>query len=363
LKILFLIDSLQCGGKERQFVELVCGLKNSGESGINHLAVITMAAASHFDGTLEAAGIRIIRGIRRYQFDPLILFKLRNIFKEFKPDIIHNFSLMTTIYTIFTPKPKKTNIVDGSIRNAFPTKGIKERIFRKISAHLSDLIIANSHAGLDAKHAPLKKSIVLYNGFDLKRIGNLRSAEEMREELGIGPGSIVGMVAGFSKKKDWDTFFKSAKLVRQKRPDVIFLAVGDGPTLQNYKNAFQRTPGIVFTGRRTDVENLIQLFDVGVLCSNREGIPNSVMEYMALGKPVVVTDGGGIRELIVDGQTGYIIPASDPNDLAVRILELLDAPKTALDMGMKGRMRITENFSMEKIIHDLFEIYSQIKVK
>lgn len=360
MRILFLIDGLQCGGKERQLVELACGLKRLGKVNADDLAVVTMVPAGHFDPVLEAAGITVLRVIRRYRFDPFILFRLKKIFSEFKPDIIHSFSLMTTLYSILTLKPKGTKIIDGSIRNAFPINGLKERIFRMISYLFSDMVMANSQAGLDAKRAPQKKWVVLQNGFDFKRIRNLRSKEDVKKDLGIVSGQVVGMVAGFSKNKDWDTFFEAAKIVIRHRSDVIFLAVGGGPTLVHYQNKYHQCPDIVFTGRLTDAENLIQLFDVGVLCSRIEGIPNSVMEYMALGKSVVVTDGGGICELVFDGQTGFVIPVSDPHSLSDRILELLDNPKIAIAMGMKGQTRIIEHFSIEKTIADACKIYSKI---
>ena len=253
MRILFLIDGLNCGGKERQLVELACGLKSLGKLRADDLVVVTMVPAGHFDAVLEEEGITVLRVIRRFQFDPFIPFRLKKIFDEFKPDIIHNFSLMTTLYSIFTPKPKGTKIIDGSIRDAFPAKGLKEKIFRTITNRFSDLILANSKAGLDAKRVPKKKSLVLYNGFDFKRIENLRPTLELRKELGIGPGPVVGMVAGFSKFKDWETYFEAAKLVRQKRSAVTFLAVGDGPALKRYKSIFQRMPGIIFTGKRNDV--------------------------------------------------------------------------------------------------------------
>jgi glycosyltransferase involved in cell wall biosynthesis len=141
--------------------------------------------------------------------------------------------------------------------------------------------------------------------------------------------------------------------VQRQRSDVTFLAVGDGPTLAHYQNIYDRYPGIVFTGRRNDAKNLVQLFFVGVLCSYIEGFPNAVIEYMALGKPVVVTDGGGIRELVLDGQTGYVVPASTPQSCEEKILILLDNPEMAQDMGMSGLLRIGEKVSIRTAIENL----------
>ena len=87
------------------------------------------------------------------------------------------------------------------------------------------------------------------------------------------------------------------------------------------------------------------------------------MEYMALGKPVVVTDGGGIRELVLDDQTGYIVPNLNPSVIADKIQMLLDNPKMTQKMGMTGRLRISEMFSIEYAIDNLWAIYQRLTVK
>jgi len=205
---------------------------------------------------------------------------------------------------------------------------------------------------------------VLYNGFDFRRVQHLRPHENVRNELGIGIGPVVGMVARFSCQKDWETFFEAARLVRPKWPGMTFVAVGGGETLDQYRGKYGQDAGLVFTGNRGDVEDIVQVFDVGMLCTNpikgSEGIPNVVMEYMALGRPTVVTEGGGVRELVIDGETGFVITPQKPQAVADKLNDLLSDHGQATAMGAAGRKLIKEHFSLESAMEKIYSIYEGI---
>ncbi len=357
MKVLFLTDGLACGGKERQLVELATGLVGAGRLGREDVAVVSMSARGHYDQQLEKEGISIHRIIRHLRWDPSVPFKLGELLRDFRPNILHSFNLMTTIYAGFTCKPPGCKLIDGCIRNAFPLQNLKEKILHRLSFFMADVVCANSKAGLEAKQAPTRKSTVLYNGFDFCRVEHLRSSKEVRDELGLTTGPVVGMVARFSRFKDWDTFFEAARLVRILRPDVTFVAVGDGELFEQYRSKYANDAGIVFPGERNDVEDIQQVFNIGVLCSYIEGFPNAVLEYMGLEKPVVVTDGGGVRELVVNGETGFVVPPQDPRALVDKLIDLLTHPDDAKAMGEAGRRRIQEHFSMDYTLETLCAMY------
>ncbi|MCP5104676.1 MAG: glycosyltransferase family 4 protein, partial [bacterium] len=113
--------------------------------------------------------------------------------------------------------------------------------------------------------------------------------------------------------------------------------------------------------KQDDVESIVNLFNVGVLACNTnghaEGMPNSIMEYMALGKPVVATDSGGNRELVVHDETGFIVKPFDAAELTARLLYLLDHPDRANQMGMRGKKRIEEKFSLERMVKGYVSLY------
>jgi glycosyltransferase involved in cell wall biosynthesis len=176
-----------------------------------------------------------------------------------------------------------------------------------------------------------------------------------------GNRTIVGMIAEFSDYKDFPTFIRAALSILSRRDDVMFVAVGGGKNLAVCR---AMVPGeekrIQFLGERRDVDALIQQMDIGVLCTFTEGIPNSIMEFMAAGKPVVVTDGGGSRELVIDGEHGFLMPPSDPKIAADRILDLITDEARASRMGLAGRARLAQSFSLEQLAQKTLDMYREV---
>jgi glycosyltransferase involved in cell wall biosynthesis len=116
---------------------------------------------------------------------------------------------------------------------------------------------------------------------------------------------------------------------------------------------------IQFLGRRKDVEKIVNSFSIGVLATFTEGISNSIMEYMVMAKPVVATACSGSSELVLDGETGFLVPPGDPAALADRIAYLLDHPEEALRMGQAGKKHIEQHFSLKTMVDKTVEIYEQ----
>ena len=125
-----------------------------------------------------------------------------------------------------------------------------------------------------------------------------------------------------------------------------------------------RTLGIAdrafFIGRCTDVGTVLSISDVCVLSSSSEGFSNSILEYMAAGRPVVSTDVGGAREAIVHGETGYLVPPGDHEALAGHISSLLLSPEQARAMGERGRRRVSEKFSSLKQLQNVESLYNEL---
>ena len=115
---------------------------------------------------------------------------------------------------------------------------------------------------------------------------------------------------------------------------------------------------IIFTGYQSDVESIMNCCDIGVLSTFREGISNSVLEFMALGKPMIVTGGGGTLELIENSVSGIIIESGDHELLAEKIMSLLDNPDEMEKMGTLAKKRIETKFSMDKMTESFLSIYN-----
>jgi glycosyltransferase involved in cell wall biosynthesis len=165
------------------------------------------------------------------------------------------------------------------------------------------------------------------------------------------------MVAEFNRFKDYPTFIRAARRICKNRKDVVFAAVGDGETLEVCKKLAAGVEAMKFLGKRKNVVQLVKTFDIGVLSTFTEGLSNSIMEYMALRKPVVATEGGGTQELVVDGETGFLVPLENPDALAAKIEYLLDNPDIARRMGEAGEARLRREFSITRMVEETMQLY------
>ena len=354
MKILFFIESLRAGGKERQIVELIKGLKIY--SDIQCELVLTRKDI-HYKG-IFSTGIKIHYIVRKYiKKDPRLFFMFYRICKQFKPDIIHVWGNMVAIYAIPSKILLKIPIINFQIQDA-PLYVKGGLLSHKVTFPFSDLIIANSKAGLKSYNAPEGRSRVIYNAFDFSRLADLRNPSDVREEFNISTRHVAGMVASFSLLKDYGTYIKAAQQVLNKNSDITFLCVGAGDD-STYRKLVKPefVNRIRFLGPQQNVESIMNICDIGVLATYTEGISNALMEFMSLGKPVIATDGGGTGELIKDGETGFLVEPKSPEELASKIEYLLDNNKLASMMGEKGKERIKKEFSIEKMINSFVDLY------
>jgi glycosyltransferase involved in cell wall biosynthesis len=164
------------------------------------------------------------------------------------------------------------------------------------------------------------------------------------------------MVARIDWQKDYPTFIKAALVILKSRTDISFIIVGDGEDKNKIISLIpsELEDKFIFTGPQSSVESIINCFDIAVLATFTEGISNSVMEYMAFEKPVIVTDGGGTSELVKDGVTGYLVRGGDVYQMAEKMKFLLNHPEICFKMGTEGKKRIIEDFNFRKMI-DMFQ--------
>ena len=363
MKLLTVIDSFHTGGKERRLIELLKGLtKNNIHCELVVFSnVVTYPELYELDVTIHFLE-------RKRKKDATIIPKLYRIVKQAQPDLVQSWSSMTSVYIFPIAKWLNIPFVNAIIADAprYVKPFSQPWIRRKLTFPFSDAIVGNSRAGLIAYDAPQDRSFVMYNGFDFKRTKRVKPREEMRQELSIITPKVVGMVGKFELRKDYQTFLTAAMQVVAERDDVTFVAIGDGGLLAECQQmvAGKTKDRILFTGHRKDVESIVNLFDIGVLTTNHrvhgEGISNSLMEYMVLGKPVIATEGGGTAELVLNDEVGYIIPPATPEALAEKIHLLLDNPDLAGQLGENGEKRIRESFSLERMTEEYIQLYERL---
>ena len=119
---------------------------------------------------------------------------------------------------------------------------------------------------------------------------------------------------------------------------------------------------IIFPGKRSDVESIVNIFDIGILLTNTklhgEGISNAIIEYMALGKPVIATRSGGTEEIVEDQKTGFLISPFDSTELIEKMEILINDPELRRKMGTAGKERIQKCFSIDKMVSKFISVYN-----
>lgn len=361
MKILFCIDCLSPGGKERRFVELLKGLKASSEI---EFEIIVMNEDVHYKEILDL-GSKLYFVIRKQKKDLSIFRKIYKISKRFRPDIIHCFDSMTAVYVIPSCLLLNIKLINGLICDAPEKLEFKYWFRSKLTFPFSKVIIGNSIAGLKAYNAPIKKSLVVPNGYNFKRLDHIKEIDVIRQELGITTNFVIGMVASFSKYKDYKTYFNAAQNVLSGRNDVTFLAIGRDTDSSEARALIENRyfEKIKTIGKRSNIESYINTMDVCILATFTEGISNAIMEYMALSKPVIATNGGGTMEIIEDGKTGFLVNVSDEKELAEKINLLLNDPGLRYRMGNNGKKRILQKFSIEQMLKNYLSIYATCSPK
>jgi glycosyltransferase involved in cell wall biosynthesis len=203
----------------------------------------------------------------------------------------------------------------------------------------------------------------LYHGIDHASIELWTKRDGVRKELGIPLNApVVGTVANFKAHKRLDLLLLAAARVRREVPGVRFVLVGQGPLdreVRQAARALELDREIVFTGFREDAQRIASSFDVFVLSSEYEGLSIAVVEALALGRPVVVTDVGGVPEVVEDGRQGFIVQPGDTKTLADRIVRLLRDPALRLRMGREGRTR-AEAFDIRRAVARTEEVYEEL---
>ena len=198
---------------------------------------------------------------------------------------------------------------------------------------------------MESYSPPISKRQVISNGLSLERFAHPENPSTVKAKYGISTAKAVIMSASFSKYKDYDKFLRIAKIVTSQYDDVTFIGIGgynpDDLFYQQVIDQAKGFPRILFPGRVADVESLVNACTIGCLFSTYgEGLSNSILEYMALGKPVIATDLGGNKELVMHNFNGYLVKNQTDEEVAKLFLSLLNNDELTFEMGERGKQLI-----------------------
>jgi glycosyltransferase involved in cell wall biosynthesis len=234
--------------------------------------------------------------------------------------------------------------------------------------------ITDAFIGVAASHGrhlvenegfPARKVHVIPNGVDVERFQFSPSARaRLRAELGLPEkGHVVGIVAALRQEKNHVLFLRAAALVHKQLPEARFLIVGDGPEREKLEITAREarlSEAVLFLGTRSDVPELLSTIDVLALTSHNEANPVSILEAMAVERPVVSTRVGSVAESVEQGVTGCLVPPGDCEALAGRWLELLTNRDKALELGRAARELVVQRWSLERMVEGYEQLLAGI---
>jgi len=213
------------------------------------------------------------------------------------------------------------------------------------------------------------KLSIIYDGIDLEEFNNT-STSEFRKEYNLNSNPLIGVVGRIVKGKGQKEFILSAKGVLKFYPHAKFLIVGEAKggddsyykEIQSLVNQENLDKCIIFTGWRNDIKNIISAIDVFVFTSTTypEGLPNAIIEAMALKKPVVSTNVPGPRDIVIDKETGFLVPTGDIEAMSDRINHLLGDREIYQKMAEAGRKRVEELFDIKKNVRKIEDLYKRV---
>lgn len=322
----------------------------------------------------RARGLTFYEIQEKAKFDWHVIWAIREIILLHDINLIHSHDYKSDLFAYLVRQCLwNRRIALMSTAHAWVMLGLKGRLYRHLDISLMrrfDHLIAVSQATKDEMTAagiPSPRISVIHNSIDTEMWSSHRVTTDLRKEWDIGRAfPVIGYAGRLMPEKDLDTWLRSAALIAKKYPQARFVLVGEGRdnAMLNHLQRLATTLGIakqvIFPGYFDNLPPAYTTFDIFLLSSRREGLPNSVLEAMAMGIPVVTTDVAGTKELVVEGETGFILPQGDADGLAEAVMALADCDQLRLRMGLAGRKRVEHKFSFDHRLRRVEALYEQI---
>jgi L-malate glycosyltransferase len=362
--VLLLLASFDTGGAESQLLLLARSLKESRHYR-PHIACLRRTGA-----LLKEAEALNLGDIGQFPFrfrDPRAfaeILRCANYLREKNIEVIHTEGFYTNLVGLTAATLARVPLRVGFRGETWGWRSPAQNRLERALFRLAHVVHANSEAVknyLIRSGVPDEKIAVVHNGVDISQF-TVPSRRQDPPIIALPPDRLyVTVVANMHHVvKDQATFLRAAKLVRDRVPAAAFVLAGEGKLMGELK-ALAAELGlqedVYFLGRCDYIPKLLAVSAVCVLSSTAEGFSNVILEYLAASRPVVVTDVGGAREAVQDGETGYVVPPRDPNTMAERIIHLLERPALAHAMGTRGNEVIRTKFSSQAQLTRTEQLY------
>jgi glycosyltransferase involved in cell wall biosynthesis len=364
LRVLTLIDCpVRIGGAE--FLAATISMRLDRRRFEPTLCSTRICPGPTFEAELRAAGVRVLSLSRRTRGDVMAWRPLLALLRRERIDILHAHKFGSNVWGTVLGRLAGVPVVIAHEHTwSFKGHALRRLLDRELIARFADVFLAVSRED--------RRRMIEIEGIDPQRIRYIPNGIEMqtpsgtdvRAELGIPPTSpVVGSVGVLRPQKALAVLVKAAALLTRRFPQLRVLIVGTGPEEEKLRALVGRlglTETVLFLGRRSDVPDLLAAVDLAVCCSDYEGSPLAVLEYMAAGKPVVATRVGGIPDQIEDGVHGLLVDPRDEQRLAEAVEALLLDSDRRVAMGARARERQRREFDLDVLVRRLEALYEEL---
>jgi glycosyltransferase involved in cell wall biosynthesis len=351
LKILYVdTEEVWRGGQEQLFT-LMLGIKER-----HHQVCLAAPAESPLSARAREKGIETVPFRQKNEFSLTAVLNLRDILRNRDFHII----------SVNTPRAIFSGGLASKLRGV-PLRICSRRVNFPLKSSLSrlkynwfqDRVITVS---LSIQETLIEGGVrpdlvqVIYEGVDLDWIDTHQSASVLK----VGERLKVGTVAYLSPEKGHHVLLEAAARIISRFPEVVFVLVGKGESMSELREKIRELDiedHVIFTGFRDDIEALMKEFDIFCLPSLSEGLSSAILVAMASSLPVVATRVGGIPELVVDGESGVLVPANDARQLAAALGQVLESQSLRRRLGQAGRRRVEQKFMLQRKLDETEQLY------
>jgi glycosyltransferase involved in cell wall biosynthesis len=370
-RILHLVLTPFRGGAEEHVLSLLAGLRNYGftpfiAAPAALLEIMAPELAEFQVNSLTIETTSRLHGIR-------LVAQLAAIFRREQIDLVHCHSVIGSLCALPAARLLKgRSIVETCHGREFWREGKRIKgsfwLDRRVS-RLVDRVIAVSHATArylrESKKIPGRKIVVIRNGRDLTYLlpPTLEESAQARAELSLSNEKTVLLLGRLAREKGHASLLDAMKILGSRQPSLIALFAGTGPLEAELKARCEiagLSKQVRFLGYRTDLPRLFAAADLVALPSISEGLPLAAVEALAAARPIIATETGGTPEVVLNGQTGLLVPPNDSAALAEAMDRVLSDPALALRLGRNGRLFVEQHFDVHVQIERTMALYREL---
>jgi glycosyltransferase involved in cell wall biosynthesis len=372
LRLLFVIDNLQFGGGERVFSQIINGLPPD-----KYEISLASCPGDKFHQAIETRHVQFYPTDFSKKLNFTLILSLSEIIKKNQIVLVHGQGARAEFFARLASRFAGNSKYVSTI--AMPVEGfdvgpIRKRIYSlldRFSERFVDRFLVVSDVLRDkmirGHLIPAEKVIRIYNGIEVGHYlmqDRNGSRERIRNEFNIeGDTLFIASVGRLVWQKGFEYLVQAMPKVLNEFPQTKMLIVGEGPLRKDLEALAQKLrieKHIIFADFRKDVNDILSAINILIVPSLLEGFPMIVLEGMAMAKPIIATRIDGIKEQIVDGESGILIPPRDPDALAEAIVRLSIDKELARTLGSEGRRRVENEFTVERMVSETKKVYQTL---